>query len=59
MAEKGGIYPPFFNKGGCAMNYKKIFMAVLYVCLFMPLISQNMVMASENIFPEKYINRMV
>ena len=51
MAEKGGIYPPFFNKGGCAMNYKKIFMAVLYVCLFMPLISQNMVMASENIFP--------
>ena len=32
-------------------------MAVLYVCLFMPLISQNMVMASENIFPEKYINK--
>ena len=57
MAEKGGIDPPFFNKGGCAMNYKKIFMAVLYVCLFMPLISQNMVMASENIFPEKYINK--
>lgn len=38
------------------MNYKKTFMAVLYGSLFIPMISRNMVMASENPFPDEYIN---
>ena len=38
------------------MKYKKAFMVVLCGCLFMPMISRNMVMASENSFPDKYTN---
>lgn len=38
------------------MKYKKAFMVVLCGCLLMPVISRNMVMASEISFPDKYTN---